>query len=134
MMLCFFYFCRPKRLSSPVIGLLDIAGFENFATNSFEQLCINVSNEQLQHYFNQHVFAWEKKDLDNEGVKTSHISFTNNSAIIGMFIEVRVRLISFQPLVSRHVFHLYLTVTHALIKHTSLKCPMPHFFWQRNLS
>lgn len=71
-----------------MIGLLDIAGFENFEVNSFEQLCINVSNEQLQYFFNQHIFSWEKKDLENEGVKTSHISFTNNSLILTMFIDV----------------------------------------------
>ena len=96
-----------------MIGLLDIAGFENFEVNSFEQLCINVSNEQLQHYFNQHIFAWEKKDLENEGVKTSHISFTNNSAILSMFIDVSVTI--FNNLIIIVCGLLDITVLHILL-------------------
>jgi len=50
------------------IAILDMFGFENFAVNSLEQLCINVANEQLQFFFNEHVFAWQQQELVRSGV------------------------------------------------------------------
>ena len=71
------------------IGILDIAGFENFPTNSFEQLCINTANEQLQYYFNQHIFQWELDEYKKEGVKAKDVKYVDNKVMIEMFLGVR---------------------------------------------
>ncbi|CAH0392590.1 unnamed protein product [Bemisia tabaci] len=77
-----------------VIGLLDIFGFENFARNSFEQLCINIANEQIQFYFNQHIFTWEQQEYIAEGIPVDLVEFTDNRPVLDMLLSRPIGLLA----------------------------------------
>ncbi|XP_070832062.1 myosin-IIIb isoform X3 [Chaetodon trifascialis] len=83
------------------VGILDIFGFENFKKNSFEQLCINIANEQIQFYFNQHIFALEQMEYQSEGVDASLVEYEDNRPILDMFLQKPMGLLSLMDEESR---------------------------------
>ncbi|XP_035829712.1 unconventional myosin-VIIa [Aplysia californica] len=80
------------------IGILDIFGFEDFVKdggkNSFEQACINLANEQLQFFFNQHIFKMEQEEYQREGVDWKEIKFVDNKPLLDMFLGKPIGILS----------------------------------------
>ncbi|XP_954003.1 myosin, putative [Theileria annulata] len=66
-------------------GILDIFGFECFQLNSFEQLCINFTNETLQNFFNTCVFKYEQQLYTDEGITWNPLDFPDNQDCIDLF-------------------------------------------------
>eukprot|EP00258_Populus_trichocarpa_P035710 XP_024451729.1 myosin-9 isoform X3 [Populus trichocarpa] len=70
--------------SKCLIGILDIYGFESFKANSFEQFCINFTNEKLQQHFNQHVFKMEQEEYAKEEINWNYVEFVDNQDVLDL--------------------------------------------------
>lgn len=75
---------KDQQLSSGSVGILDIFGFEKFESNSFEQLCINYANENLQQFFVRHIFKIEQEQYEKEGITWNNINYIDNQENLDM--------------------------------------------------
>jgi myosin-6 len=80
--------CFPFPSSENYIGVLDIAGFEYFQHNSFEQFCINYCNEKLQQFFNERVLKDEQELYVKESIKFKEVEYIDNQDCIDL-IELK---------------------------------------------
>ncbi|XP_066283069.1 unconventional myosin-VI-like isoform X6 [Branchiostoma lanceolatum] len=76
--------CFPFQTSEHFIGVLDIAGFEYFEMNSFEQFCINYCNEKLQQFFNERILKEEQELYQKEGLGVAEVSYVDNQDAINL--------------------------------------------------
>uniref|UniRef100_A0AAR2IJD4 Unconventional myosin-VI n=1 Tax=Pygocentrus nattereri TaxID=42514 RepID=A0AAR2IJD4_PYGNA len=76
--------CFPFDSSANFIGVLDIAGFEYFEHNSFEQFCINYCNEKLQQFFNERILKEEQELYQKEGLGVNEVKYVDNQDCIDL--------------------------------------------------
>uniref|UniRef100_A0A1A8B780 Unconventional myosin-VI n=1 Tax=Nothobranchius furzeri TaxID=105023 RepID=A0A1A8B780_NOTFU len=81
--------CFPFDSSANFIGVLDIAGFEYFEHNSFEQFCINYCNEKLQQFFNERILKEEQELYQREGLGVNEVHYVDNQDCIDL-VETKV--------------------------------------------
>ncbi|XP_025423570.1 myosin-VIIa [Sipha flava] len=85
---------KPKSTKRSAIGVLDIFGFENFQSNSFEQFCINFANENLQQFFVQHIFKLEQQEYNHEHISWQHIEFVDNQDALDLIATKQLNIMA----------------------------------------
>ncbi|CAE7455943.1 XI-E [Symbiodinium natans] len=80
---------RHPSSAQPYVGVLDIFGFEFFEHNSFEQLCINFTNELLQQHFSEVIFEFEAALYAKEAVSWDPGDFPDNKDIVDLIGSIQ---------------------------------------------
>lgn len=93
--------CFPFESSSFFIGVLDIAGFEYFEHNSFEQFCINYCNEKLQQFFNERILKEEQELYQKEGLGVNEVHYVDNQDCIDLIESKLVGILDILDEVNR---------------------------------
>uniref|UniRef100_A0ACD5W2M2 Uncharacterized protein n=1 Tax=Avena sativa TaxID=4498 RepID=A0ACD5W2M2_AVESA len=70
--------------SNPVLEAFGNAKTVRNNNSSFEQLCINFTNEKLQQHFNQNVFKMEQEEYTREQINWSYIEFVDNQDVLDL--------------------------------------------------
>eukprot|EP01060_Flectonema_neradi_P024094 TRINITY_DN3264_c0_g1_i1.p1 TRINITY_DN3264_c0_g1~~TRINITY_DN3264_c0_g1_i1.p1 ORF type:complete len:1148 (+),score=277.12 TRINITY_DN3264_c0_g1_i1:50-3493(+) len=76
------------------VGLLDIFGFENFKINSFEQFCINFTNESLQNHYNKYTFIQDAQECEAEGIACPIVEYPDNQPCLDMLQKDKTGVMS----------------------------------------
>eukprot|EP00754_Rhynchopus_humris_P030115 Rhum_TRINITY_DN15258_c4_g1::Rhum_TRINITY_DN15258_c4_g1_i6::g.148165::m.148165/K10357/MYO5; myosin V len=79
----------PMGRETRYVGLLDIFGFENFKINSFEQFCINFTNESLQNHYNKYTFVMDSEECKAEGIQCPIVDYPDNQPCLDMLQSKR---------------------------------------------
>jgi myosin heavy subunit len=87
-------FSFSKQETAACIGILDIFGFENLKLNTYEQLIVNSTNEQLQQSFYQNLFDNEHQLYQKEGIPYPPVAYKNNKQIIDLIMQKPIGLLS----------------------------------------
>ncbi|KAM3597250.1 uncharacterized protein V6R79_001885 [Siganus canaliculatus] len=116
------------------ISILDIYGFEDLAFNSFEQLCINYTNEYLQFFFNRIVFREEQEEYSREQIPWQDIPFSDNQPCIDLIAAKPhgiLRILDDQSCFPQATDHTFLQKCHYHHGNNPLymkpKMPLPEF-------
>jgi len=77
------------------IGILDMFGFEELKLAQLEHLCINLTAETMQHFYNTHIFKSSVESCRDEGIICdTEVDYVDNVPCIDLISSLRTGLLS----------------------------------------